>query len=130
MSRDVTLADILGAHNFVETAFGRLDVFGVDFADLLTLLAKYPAIQAEGTSMKIDAEVLLQVAPEAVPEIISMACGMPGRDGQRAAKRLSPVDQMKVINAAIEKTMPEGAGPLAEALTAEVSRTWSTLRGA
>lgn len=115
MSNIVTLQDLLGADEYVEISRGRMAVRGLGVGEVLDLIARYPVLQVDD-GVKISAPALIRSAPSAVPEIIALACGMPGKSGQDAARRLSAPDQALIIEAIIERTLPEGAGPFVETL--------------
>ncbi len=115
MNEIVTLQDLLGADEYVEISRGRMAVRGLGVGEVLDLIARYPVLHVDD-GVKISAPALIKSAPVAVPEIIALACGMPGKSGQDAARRLSAPDQALIIEAIIERTLPEGAGPFVETL--------------
>ena len=115
MSGIVTLQDLLGAEEYVEISRGRIATRGLGVGEVLDLISRYPVLQVDD-GVKISAPALIRSAPSAVPEIIALACGMPGKSGQDAARRLSAPDQALIIEAIIERTLPEGAGPFVETL--------------
>lgn len=115
MSGIVTLQDLLGADEYVEISRGRIATRGLGVGEVLDLIARYPVLQVDD-GVKISAPALIRSAPAAVPEIIALACGMPGKSGQDAARRLSAPDQALIIEAVIERTLPAGPGPFVETL--------------
>lgn len=115
MSEIVTLSDLLGVDEYVEISRGRIAARGLGVGEVLDLVARYPVLQV-GDGLKISAPALISAAPSAVPEIIALACGMPGKAGQDAARRLSAPDQALIVEAVIERTMPDGPGPFVEIL--------------
>lgn len=115
MTDIVTLQDLLGGDEYVEISRGRIALRGLGVGEVLDFVTRYPVLQV-GEGLKISAPALIAAAPAAVPEIIALACGMPGKSGQDAARRLSAPDQALIIEAVIERTMPDGPGPFVEIL--------------
>lgn len=114
MSDVITLSDLLGDDGFVETARGRLEVRGLGVGEILKLITKYPVLASSDGSVSISVPALLDVAPDAVPEIIAIACGSPGKAGERAVRTLAACDQAKILHFVIERSLPGGPGPFVE----------------
>lgn len=110
----ITLTDLLGDETFVDTDHGRLGVRGLNAGELLRLMRQFPVLQTTAGSTGLNIEAMVAAAPEAIPVMIGLACDMPGRQGERAAQRLSAPDQLAVLTASIRLSLPTGpAGFLA-----------------
>lgn len=123
----ITLSDLLGDEEFVETSHGRLGVRGLNAGELLKLMRLYPVLQESqtGQGAALNIEAMVAAAPQAIPVMISLACDMPGRQGERAAMRLSAADQLAVLTASLRLSMPSGPGDFLERL-AELMQTISS----
>lgn len=126
MSDVITLSDLLGDDGFVETARGRLEVRGLGAGEIMKLVTKHPVLSAQEGSVSIDVKSILNASPELVPEIIAIAAGMPGKQGEKAVRALSATDQAKILNFVIERSLPSGPGPFVE----EVAQLLKALREA
>lgn len=126
MSDVITLSDLLGDDGFVETARGRLEVRGLGVGEIMKLVTKHPVLSAQEGSVSIEVKSLLTSSPELVPEIIAIAAGMPGKQGEKAVRMFSATDQTKILNFVLERSLPSGPGPFVE----EVGKLLRALREA
>jgi hypothetical protein len=102
-----------------------VSVFGVSAKGIASLLSQFPQLQDlfKGGELKFDAASIATVAPDAIAAIIAAGCDSPGDPAAVAVAERMPVgDQMKILAAVIELTMPDGIGPFMEALDATIAR--------
>ena len=112
----ITLSDLLGDETYVDTDHGRLGVRGLNAGEILRLMRRFPVLQTSAGSAGLNVESMVEAAPEAIPVMISLACDMPGRQGERAAMRLSAPDQLAVLTASIRLSLPTGPAGFLERL--------------
>lgn len=109
--KKIRLTDLVEPEAYAELSVGDLQVHKLGAGDIANILLKFPALLTVFESGKISPStlpVLGDSAPEAVPTLVALAAGMPGKKGVTQAKILSATDQVKVIKKALEISMPGG----------------------
>lgn len=118
MSR-IKLTDIAPRTTVVKISAGEIEVGKISAGEIAALALRFPALAAlvgaEGSGPAV-AKLLSEAAPEALPAIVAMACGMPGRRGEEGAKSLLAVDQLKILAEIAENSFPDGIASFFEAL--------------
>jgi hypothetical protein len=117
----VGLLDISPSSKTVTVQGTSVPVSGVSVRGLAYLLGRFPEVRAlfmEKTP-EFTAERLTELVPDAIAAIIACGTGNPGNpDAERIAESLAAGDQLELLSAILEQTMPNGAGPFVEKLTA------------
>lgn len=94
-----------------------LDIAGLELSDVAGLLVRFPDLRSAVEGGGIDlASIIQDVVPDAVPIIISTACGTPGKKGEAKARSIGGHNQLKVLRKVVSLTFPEGL----EAFMAEI----------
>lgn len=115
------LEDLVNTSNTVKLTKGETEVFGIGVGDIASILVRFPALQAVANGENADIMTILSVvAPEAVPIILSIGLGRPGKKGEALVKNLPPVDQVRVLRKVIELTFPDGIASFVQEIEAMV----------
>lgn len=114
----VGLLDIAPLAREVPVAGQNVAVTGVSAAGVAALLQRFPELKSimagRGT---LDAESLFTLVPSAIASIIAAGCGYPGNEEAEAkASTLVAEDQMSLLMAIVEMTLPKGVGPFLDRL--------------
>lgn len=91
-----------------------LQVRGLDALDLANLIGRFDEVRAllSGKDLEITPERLLEMVPEAIGAILAMGTGDGGNPAaEERAHKLNAGDQLELLAAIIELTMPQGVGP-------------------
>lgn len=115
----VALTDLAPSTRTVRVGGADVSVFGVSAKGIAALLTSFPTLKTAfaGGKIKVDAETVMTVAPDAIASIIAAGCGFPGDAAATAvAEKLSVGDQLTTLQAIAELTMPDGLGPFVETL--------------
>jgi hypothetical protein len=119
------LVDIAQSVKTVPVAGIAVTVPGVSVKGIAVLLAKHTVLRElfSGKAADITPETFMALAPEVLAGIIAAGTGAPGdEDAERIAANLSLDDQLVLVEAIIEATMPRGVAPFVEGLTALMAR--------
>lgn len=104
----VQLTDLVSHKAVVEIQAGEIEVGKIGAGHLARLLINYPALQSVGGGKGgINVAALAKAAPDAIPEIISLACGT-GDDGIAGAESLDAADQISMLAAIFKISFPKG----------------------
>lgn len=117
----VSLTDITPSVRTVSIRGAEVQVPGVSIKGITYLLSKFPQVQAllEGKDVALDAAFVMDVAPDAMAAIIAAGTGSPGDPAaESVAASLTLGEQLDLVEAILEVTMPQGIHPFVERLTA------------
>lgn len=122
----VGLLDMAPSQKTVPVRGVSLPVTGVSVAGLARIMGKFKEVERlfTGKSKPEDwtAASLMKLVPEAVAEVIAAGLGYPGDAAQiKAAEELPVGEQLALITAVLEVTMPQGIGPFVESLSGLLS---------
>jgi hypothetical protein len=123
----VGLLDIAPLSKTVKIQNAEIKVTGVSARGIAFLIGRFPEVKAlfAEKSEPITPERLMQLAPEALAAVLACGCGYVEGEGAKKAEEvisnLSAGDQLELLSAVLELTMPQGAGPFVEKLTAMVA---------
>ncbi|MEN6306092.1 MAG: hypothetical protein ABFD96_25425 [Armatimonadia bacterium] len=110
----VGLLDIAPVAETVSIRGSDIAVNGLSLTDIRDLLVTFPdapALFADG----VNAAALLAAAPDLVAAAICLATGYKAtKDEREAVKRLPAGDQVKLVNAIVKLSAPDGIGPFVE----------------
>lgn len=113
----VSLLDLAPVAEKVSIRGNEIPVNGLSLTDLRDLMAAFPdaaSLFAGG----VNAASLLAAAPDLVASAICLATGLHGSAEERdAVKRYAAGDQVKLLNAVIRLSAPDGIGPFVELVT-------------
>ena len=90
-------------------------VFGLSAMGIAQLMQRFPEVKAmlAGREVKLTAERMVTLVPEAAAAAIAAGCGEPGDEKHEAhAATLALDDQMTLLLAIMECTAPGGPDPL------------------
>lgn len=121
----VSLTDIAPSTRSVRVGGKDATVYGVGVKGIAALLRDFPDLQKLMTGQKVDltAGALMDIAPDAIAAIMAAGLGFPGdKDAIKAVEALPLGEQVKILEATIELTMPDGIGPFVDALNALMAR--------
>lgn len=110
-----------------ETIRGKaLPVTGITLAGIARIMGQFKEVERlfTGKSKPEDwtAASLMKLVPDAVSEIIAAGLGFPGNAAQiKAAETLTLGEQLSLVTAILEVTMPQGIGPFVEKLSGLLS---------
>lgn len=121
----VALTDIAPSTLTVNVGGGDVSVFGVSAKGIASLLSQFPSLKSifAGDELKFDFtfESVLEFGPDVVAAVIAAGCGLPGDPKALEVAASIPVaDQARLLQAIFKLTMPDGPGPLLDALNAIV----------
>jgi len=120
----VALTDLAPSTRTVRVQGADLNVYGVSALGVASLLTRFPDLASLFTGdVKFDLtfDTVLKLGPDVVAHIIAAGCGSPGDEKAVAVAANLPVgDQAALLRPIIELTIPEGPGPLLDALNAVV----------
>ena len=108
---EIQFTDIVDVSHYVDLSIGRMKVSPLSLAEIGGLVVRFPELASitEGQKLKAGAVIAIaDIAPRAIPTIIATAAGKPGAKGIEIAKRLSNIDEAKVLKKVFEITMPNG----------------------
>lgn len=104
-----SLLDIAPAGRSVPIRGTDVAVTGVSAAGLAALLRRFPTLLAALSGGTLSAESLAEAAPEALAAVIAAGTGSPGdARAEAVAATLSASEQLDLLSAVIEATMPQG----------------------
>lgn len=104
----VQLTDLVDRKVVVEIAAGEIEVGKLHAGHLARLLISYPALQKIGGGKDgIKPAEIAKAAPDAIPEIIALACGY-GDEGIDGAKALDAADQLSILATVFRISFPRG----------------------
>lgn len=117
------LSDIARSFRTVKVRGAEIAVPGISVEGIAYLFHKFPVIREliTGKTEDIAADRLIALAPDAVASIIALGTGSTGEliaADEITARSLGAEDQLNLVDAIIQETMPGGAGPFVEKLTA------------
>lgn len=117
-----SLLDIAPLSESVPVGGGQsVEVFGVTAEGFASLWARFPEVQKIFARKvgEINPENLVSFVPACLAAVIAAGSGFPGNPkAERKAATLNIDAQVALIAAILRLTMPEGAGPFVERLTA------------
>lgn len=123
MSQGLGLLDI--APQSEDIALGNdkfLKVSGISFADIVTLLQRFPDAQTWIAGAKLDPDRLLKIGPDAVAAIIAAAAGLIGdKKAEEVASKLGVETQLDALEAIGRLTFRSGFGPFVQRIAGLVS---------
>ena len=117
----VGLVDIAPSTRTVRAGGADVTVTGISVLGIAALLRQFPELRGmfTGDGFRADPNTLMEMAPKAVSAIIAAGTGAPGDTKAIAIADGLPVGvQFEFLKAIGELTMPDGPGPLLEALNA------------
>lgn len=117
----VGLLDIAPLTKDVPVGENNITVGGVSAHGIASLLSKFPELRKMMSGGNVDVAVddLVAIVPDAIAAIIAAGCGCPGDPKAEAiAASLSADAQADLLKAILELTMPKGARPFFDKLTA------------
>jgi hypothetical protein len=128
-----SLLDIAPAVKTVAIRGSEVEVSGLSAADFAVLLSEHPNIRSllDGAwsrgGTQLDIKLLLTEMPGAVAGII--ARGVADKSaGHKAllecAGRMAAIDQVAMLNAIFQVTMPDGSGPFVESVVSILAGSW------
>ena len=112
-----SLTDIAPSAKEVKVRGVNVSVTGVSIQGIALLLSRFPALKKviSGMDLKVTPEGLLSTVPEAVAAIIAAGTGHPGdADHEAIAAGLTLGEQVDMLEAIVEATLPGGVGPFVE----------------
>lgn len=117
----VGLLDIAPAAEIVSVRGKEIPVNGLSLTDIRDLMAAFP--NAAGLfSGGVNAGSLMAAAPDFVAAAICLAIGMKGTAEEReAVKKMAAGDQVKLLNAVITLSAPDGVGPFVDLIASLAS---------
>lgn len=116
----VNLVDVAGARvpRTVPVQGADVEYHGVSAEGIAYLLDRFPEMRLliSGKDVNLTPDRILEAVPQAVSSIIACGCSdTPGDpDVERAARGLAIGDQMALLTAILEITLPDGVRPLVE----------------
>ncbi|UFM66800.1 hypothetical protein LOS78_12775 [Paracoccus sp. MA] len=111
MSDIVSLLDIAPLEFHAELSVGKVRVYRLGAGDIAQMFLIFPGIRAIFSDRPAGPGEMVRLAqelPDAIPYLVSYACGLRGPDGIAAARNLPAADQMIVIEKVKEISLPEG----------------------
>jgi hypothetical protein len=109
-----SLLDLENAAETVKVGGKDIPVYGLSTAGIVAILRRFPQLREmlSGEEVELTAELLYDLAPDAVAALIAASCGHPGDEtAERVASRLTITQQADLLEATIRLTMPDGLGP-------------------
>jgi hypothetical protein len=116
----VSLVDIVPQKRTVQLSSGELELRGLGLRQIADLLLRFPTLRnlfVEGAP-ELEVETLLVMAPDAIGAIIAEAAGQPEAVAAIADGALDLDELTDCLVVVRDLTMPHGAAPLLERLTA------------
>jgi hypothetical protein len=116
----VALVDIVPQKRTVQIRGGELELRGLGLRQIADLLLRFPNLRnlfVEGAP-ELDVETLLVMAPDAIGAIIAEAAGQPEAVNAIADGALALDELTECLGVVRDLTMPHGAAPLLQRLTA------------
>lgn len=112
----VDLLDIVAIKSTVPIRGKDLDITGISFDDFVALLMRFPELQkAFGEGMT--AERIADAAPAALGAVIAAGTGHGGSSAhEQAARKLVIGDQLTIIKAILDVSLPQGLRPFLDSL--------------
>ena len=123
----VSLVDVAPSTRTVPVGGVALPVPGISALGIAALLQQFPGLKDAFTggtiSVSLDAATLMKYGPDAVSAIIAAGCGSPGDPAAiKVAETLPAGDQMNLLAAIIDVTMPQGIASFMEALDSTIAK--------
>jgi hypothetical protein len=110
------LLDIVDTKRTVPIRGKELDICGISFDDFVALIVRFPALQKAFTD-GMNAETIAKAAPEALGAVIAHGTGHGGSaEHERAARRLVIGEQLTIVRAIMDVSLPQGVGPFLDQL--------------
>jgi hypothetical protein len=92
-------------------------VYGISARGIANLLGRFPELRALVMGREVDAQTLIDLAPDGIAAILAAGLGSPGDHAiEAAADRLPIESQFDMLEAILRLTLPGGFGPFAERL--------------
>ena len=120
-----TLLDIADTTRAVTIGDDEIEVRGVSARGVIAILRRFPAFGAlvNGKAGDLDAQTLIDHAPDAVAALIAAGAGFPGNDQAEAkADGLPAPVQIDLLEAIVSLTLPEGLDPFLDRLAGLMDR--------
>lgn len=114
------LLDVARSTRFVSVGEVRVDVPGVSAKGLAVLFSRFPVFRElfAGREPDLTPDAIVSLAPDVVAAVIAAGTGSPGLyEAEEAAASLSLADQLALVEAILDATIPGGVGPFVERLT-------------
>lgn len=128
----VSLIDLAPSTRSVSVGGVDVAVSGVSAKGIATLLENFPNLQGlmTGQGSNLDAASIMKIAPDAIAAVIAAGCGFPGdKAAEKKAESLGVGEQLLLLEAIVDVTMPQGFGPFVESLTGAMDRLGIDARG-
>jgi hypothetical protein len=116
----VGLLEISPSFKTVEIQNKSIEVSGVSARGIAYLMGRFPEVKALFAQKSVDVspERLVELVPDAIAAVIACGVGKVGdAETEKVAEGLPAGDQLELLAAILEVTMPRGAGPFVERLT-------------
>lgn len=120
----VGLLDVARSVRTVDVAGAAVAVPGVSARGIAILFNRFPIFRElfAGKTADFTPESLIELVPDAIAAIIAAGTGAPGdAEAEAVAAGLSATDQLNLLAAILDATMPGGFGPFVEKLTAAMA---------
>lgn len=111
----VSILDLVPVAETVSVRGRDIPVNGLSFESFAQLIAGFPAIAGFFTD-GVNPAAFLAASPDLVAMVIGAGIGQEGSEEREAIKRLPAGDQIKLLNAVLKGTMPDGPGPFLDLL--------------
>lgn len=121
----VGLLDLAPSTRTVRAGGSDVAVYGVSALGIAALLSQFPALlkMFAGGTLEANPKAIFENAPDAVSALIAAGCGYPGnKDAIKKAESLPVGEQVALVNAILDLTMPQGIGPFVEEVTKLMGR--------
>lgn len=116
----ISLATLAPQKRQVTISQGDIDVYGLTLEEIIAFIGRFPDVldviitETEQTTDRQVISTLIAQSPKIVAALIALVVHQP--EAEEGARALPPGDQLDIIKAAIELTMPRGFGPFVEML--------------
>lgn len=115
----ISLATLAPQKRQVTISQGDIDVYGLTLEEIIAFIGRFPDVldvitETEETTDRQIIGTLIGQSPKIVAALIALVVHQP--EAEEGARTLPPGDQLDIIKAAIELTMPRGFGPFVEML--------------
>lgn len=111
----VSILDVVPVAEKVSIRGHEIEVRGLGFEALARLIGNFPAVAGFFTD-GVNPAAFLTASPDLAALIICAGIGQDGEKEREAVKQLPAGDSVKLLNAVLKGTMPDGPGPFLELL--------------
>lgn len=111
----VSILDLVPTPEIVRVRGNDVPVNGLSFEAFANLIGNFPAVAGFFTD-GVNPAAFLAASPDLVAMVICAGIGDDGDKQRKAIKAYPAGDQIKLLNAVLKGTMPDGPGPFLELL--------------